>query len=187
MRLGPVACAVFGFWLVACEKPDQSAPDPASESTPEAASAASRSEAAADPAADSRAVLAALGLTPDADGKIVNECGDVVLPTIVPADLGGAVGTAQLVAIEGGERAPACYGDGPDLHLLRRDGAGWREIYRARGRMLIVLPSSTGGVRDLADGGPGFSFPVWTWNGSAYAPAGREIADGDLGDATFLP
>ncbi|HEU4431529.1 MAG TPA: hypothetical protein VFT98_22400 [Myxococcota bacterium] len=143
--------------------------------------------AGAAPAADAAALLAALGLAPDADGRIENECGERVAPRFAPAELGGAVGTARLVAIDGGPHAPTCYGDGPDLHLLRHDGAAWREIYAARGRMLIVLPTATGGVRDLADGGPGFSFPVWTWDGSAYAPAGRSVADAELGDARFLP
>ena len=70
-----------------------------------------------------------------------------------------------------------------------RDGGRWREIYSARGRMLIILPTATGGVRDLGDGGPGFSFPVWQWNGAEYSPAGREIADAEVADprVTVLP
>lgn len=37
--------------------------------------------------------------------------------------------------------------------------------------------------------GPGFSFPVWTWNGSRDAPAGREVSDAELSkmNATHLP
>jgi hypothetical protein len=59
----------------------------------------------------------------------------------------------------------------------------------ARGRYLIILPTATGGVRDVADGGPGFSFPVWTWNGSRYAPASREVFDEELSEmeATWVP
>ena len=102
---------------------------------------------------------------------------------------GGSVGTATLFAIPGGPNIAACYGDGPDLHLMMRDGARWREIYSARGRVLILLPTCTAGVRDIADGGPGFSFPVWTWNGSRYTPAEREISDAELSsiNATYLP
>ncbi len=49
--------------------------------------------------------------------------------------------------------------------------------------------AATGGVRDLADGGPGFSFPVWSWNGSRYVPAGRDISDAEPSntEATYLP
>ena len=73
-----------------------------------------------------------------------------------------------------------CYGDGSDLHLMMRNGDKWREIYSARGRTLIVLPTSTAGVRDIGDGGPGLTFPVWVWNGTRYADAGREISDAEL-------
>jgi hypothetical protein len=55
--------------------------------------------------------------------------------------------------------------------------------------MLIILPTTTGGVRDIGDGGPGLSFPVWIWNGTEYMPAGREISDSELSKtkATYLP
>lgn len=149
--------------------------------------AAKPGSSAPPPAPDSAALLKTIGLTPDASGRVENECGERVAPSVQAAELGGALGTAWLVAIGGGPNLASCYGDGPDLHLLKAEGAGHREIYAARGRMLIVLPTSTNGVRDLADGGPGFSFPVWIWNGKAYAPAGRSVADSALGDARFLP
>ena len=53
--------------------------------------------------------------------------------------------------------------------------------------MLVILSTRTNGVRDLADGGPGFSFPLWQWNGTTYAYANRSVSDGELGDAAFLP
>jgi hypothetical protein len=139
--------------------------------------------------ADRAAILGVLGLTASADGEIMNECGELSTPQFLPAELGGSVGTATLFAMSGGPNTATCYGDGPDLHLFRRDGASWREIYSARGRVLIILPTSTGGVRDIGDGGPGFSFPVWVWNGSAYAPADREIGNDELSgaNAKYLP
>jgi hypothetical protein len=151
--------------------------------------AAQAPSAAAVTDADRVAILGALGLTANADGRVVNECGELSTPQFLPAELGGSVGTATLFAMSGGPNTASCYGDGPDLHLFRRDGASWREIYSARGRMLIILPTDTGGVRDLGDGGPGFSFPVWVWNGSEYAPANREISDDELPGAnvTYLP
>jgi hypothetical protein len=137
--------------------------------------------------ADRAAMLDALNLSANGQGQVTNECGERVTPQFLPAELGGSAGVATLFAIGGGPTTASCYGDGPDLHLFVRDGAGWREVYAARGRMLIILPTSTRGVRDIADGGPGFSFPVWTWNGTAYAPANREIGDSALEGATYLP
>jgi hypothetical protein len=139
--------------------------------------------------ADRGVILATLGLTADARGQVINECGELVTPQFLEAELGGRVGAATLFAIGGGPTLATCYGDGPDLHLLMRDGTGWREIYSARGRYVIVLPTSTDGVRDLGDGGPGFTFPVWAWNGTRYVDAGRDISDAELSQitVTYLP
>lgn len=174
---GLLIIATVAFAAAACSPPSTAT----SEAETPAPSAEPLSEA------DRTSVLAALNLSPNGAGEVVNECGDSVVPTIAPAHLGGVAGTAQLVAIPGGPSLYACYGDGPDLHLLMRDGAGWREIYAARGRMLIILPGETNGVRDIADGGPGFQFPLWQWNGRAYADTGRLVSDADIANATFLP
>ncbi len=138
---------------------------------------------------DRAAILKALGLKSTPRGQVMNECGELSSPQFLSADLGGSVGTATLFAMSGGPNTASCYGDGPDLHLMTRTGTGWKEIYAARGRMLIVLPTSTGGVRDIADGGPGMSFPIWTWNGTRYAATRRSISDAELSkiQATFLP
>lgn len=138
---------------------------------------------------DRAAILRALSLSADPQGLVTNECGEPSKPQFLRAALGGSVGEATLFAMSGGPNTASCYGDGPDLHLLIRDGAGWREIYSARGRMLIILPTSTNGVRDIGDGGPGFSFPVWTWNGRQYTSAGRDMSDAELSKltVTYLP
>ena len=139
--------------------------------------------------ADRAAILKTLGLSADQQGLVPNECGERSAPQYLVAEMGGAVGSAILFAMSGGPNTATCYGDGADLHLMMRDGASWHEIYSARGRMLIVLPTATAGVRDIGDGGPGFSFPVWIWNGTRYIPAGREISDADLSKMkpTYLP
>jgi hypothetical protein len=139
--------------------------------------------------AERAAILTTLGLSSDPQGQVMNECGELATPQYMPVDLGGRAGAAILFAISGGPNTAGCYGDGADLHLMMRDGAGWREIYSARGRMLIILPTTTAGVRDIGDGGPGFSFPIWIWNGTHYAPAGREISDAELSkiNAAYLP
>jgi hypothetical protein len=139
--------------------------------------------------ADRAAILKTLGLSADQQGLVLNECNERSVPQYLSSELGGSVGTAILFAMSGGPNTASCYGDGPDLHLLMRDGTNWREIYSARGRMLIILPTSTAGVRDIGDGGPGFSFPVWIWNGTHYVPAGRDISDAELSKIrpTYLP
>jgi hypothetical protein len=107
---------------------------------------------------------------------------------LTDADRAAVLKTLALKGNPRGQVMNEC-GDGPDLHLLVRSGAGWREIYAARGRMLIILPGATGGVRDIADGGPGMSFPVWTRNGTRYAVSRRQIANAELEkiDAKYLP
>lgn len=139
--------------------------------------------------ADRAAILKMLNLTSNPKGQVMNECGELATPQFLPADLGGPVGTATLFGIGGGPKLATCYGDGADLHLMMRTPTGWREIYAARGRMLIILPTSTAGVRDIADGGPGSSSPVWTWNGTRYAATRRTISDAQLEkiEATYLP
>lgn len=169
-----VVFASLALLLAACS------PAPAPEAEAPAAAAA-LSEA------DRTALLTAINLTPNAEGQVTNECSELVTPRILPAQLGGAVGTAQVVAIDGGPNMPTCYGDGPDIHVLARIGDTWRQIYTDRGGGVIVLRTETNGVRDIAAGGPGFSFPVFTWNGNDYVPANRQIADSDLGDAEFVP
>ncbi len=165
------ATALLSLVLVACGGP---VADPAPHSFTEA---------------DRAAILETLRLTANTDGRVTNECGELTVPQFLPAELGGRVGTAILFAISGGPELATCYGDGPDLHLFMRADTGWREIYSARGRMLIILPTSTSDVRDIADGGPGFSFPVWTWNGTRFAPANRDVTDAELSsmNATYLP
>jgi hypothetical protein len=71
--------------------------------------------------------------------------------------------------------------------LVRRAGADFRLIYSNQAGFLVILPTQTNGVRDIAHGGPGFQHPVFTWDGAEYGPAGRSVADADMGDATFLP
>ncbi len=137
-------------------------------------------------AAERAAILTALG-EGGAAAQLENECGEMVAPQFLPADVGPGVGRAVAFVMSGGPNMASCYGDGPYVRLMRNSGGEWTEIYSRRGGMVAILPTRHRGGNDLADGGPGFSFPVWEWNGTAYAFAHREIADTDLGDARFLP
>ncbi len=137
-------------------------------------------------AAEKTALFAALQMRPNAQGQVQNECGDMVTPQFFPIDLGAGVGRAVAFMIGGGESIASCYGDGPLTIIYRNTGGAWREIYQQRGGSPAILSTQHNGGNDLAAGGPGFSFPVWQWNGSEYAFANREVPDSALSDARFI-
>jgi hypothetical protein len=137
-------------------------------------------------AADRTAMLHAIAMTADRSGQVENACSEKVTPTFTAIELGGAVGMAQLLVIPGGPNSATCYGDGPgDMHLFRRNGASFSEIHALSGAFLVVLPTSHNGVKDIADGGPGMSHPLYWWNGATYAAHG-EIADSAMGDSAQM-
>jgi hypothetical protein len=138
-------------------------------------------------AAERTAILAALQLRANAQGQVQNECGDLVTPEYRPLDLGSGVGRAVAFIIGGGPSAAACYGDGPLIVVYRNTGGAWREIYQLRGGMMIILSTQHNSANDVANGGPGFSFPVMVWNGATYTHANREVGDSAMGDARFVP
>jgi len=137
-------------------------------------------------AAERGAILAALG-TNGNPAQLENECGEMVTPQFLVADLGSGVGRAVAFVMEGGPNTASCYGDGPLVQVMQAHGGGWREIYQNRGGGLIILPTTHNNANDLADGGPGFSFPVWEWNGAEYVDANRQVPDSALNEARFLP
>lgn len=182
MRIFPTLAVSFFVALAACGQ--AAAPGAADAQTTPAATNA----AAAISDADKAAILRGMGFTAaNAQGDVMNECGELSTPQYVLADLGGDAGTGILFAMSGGPNTASCYGDGNLLGLFVRDGAGFRQVYSARGRMFVLMNTRTQGVRDVVDGGPGFSFPLWQWDGHEYAYAKREVADSALNDATFLP
>ncbi len=169
--------SALAFIVAACGQP--------ASNTADAQPAAQTTGAAT--AADQAAILRAMSLTADGNGKVENECGDRVTPQFVPADMGGAVGTAVLFVMVGGGSSLTCYGDGPGLWLMKREGDAWRSVYSSRGGYLAILPTQHNGVHDIAFAGPGFEYPVSTWNGTTFVSAGRSIADAQLENATILP
>lgn len=171
--------------MAACGQPSATGPSEAQAQAAEAASApAAGAEATA---AERAAILAALGARASAAGQLENECGEMVTPQFLAADLGPGVGRAIAFVMEGGPNTAACYGDGPLVQLMRFNNGAWSEIYRNRGGGLIILSTQHNGGNDLADGGPGFSFPVWEFNGGTYVNANRQVPDSALNDARFLP
>lgn len=154
---------------------------------PSGAGAQTQAVAGALTDADRAAILLSQHLSADAAGQVENECGERVTPQFLPAEMGGAVGNATLLAMGGGPNSTSCYGDGPGLTLMMRDGASWRAIYSSRGGFLAILPSQTNGVRDIAFAGPGFEHPLHVWNGTTHVHSGRSIAYDALSGAVVLP
>jgi hypothetical protein len=136
--------------------------------------------------AEKTAILALMQMRANAQGQVENECGDMVTPQFTVTDFGSGVGRAVAFVIGGGPSAAACYGDGSLVVVYRNTGDSWREIYMQRGGMPAILSTQHNGGNDIAAGGPGFSFPVWEWNGNEYTPANREVPDSALSDARFI-
>lgn len=182
MRIAQILSASAIFALAACGQAAAPSSADAQSTTPTSATTAANTEATA---AEKTAILAALHLSADARGLVMNECNDRVTPTYTPADVG--LGRTILFAMGGGPNGGyTCYGDGPDLHLMQRAGAGWREIYGSRGGFMVILPTTQNGAHDLAFGGPGMSHARYRWSGSTYAQAG-EVSDDAIGNAQTLP
>ena len=137
--------------------------------------------------AERAAILAALQLSANGQGQVQNECGDLVTPEFRPLDLGSGVGRAVAFIIGGGPNSAACYGDGPLIVVYRNAGGAWGEIHQLRGGVMIILSTQHRGANDIADGGPGFSFPVMEWNGATYEYANREVRDAATEGARYVP
>jgi hypothetical protein len=181
MRISHAVSTSLIFILAACGQaaaPSNADAQPAAQAAPAAGALT---------AADRTAILGAMHLTADRGGQVENACSEKVAPQFTAIDLGGAVGTAQLVIIPGGPNSASCYGDGPgDMHLFRRDGAAFSDVHSLQGAFLAVLATNHGGVRDIADAGPGMSHPLYQWNGTTYAQHGQ-IADAAMSSAQIYP
>lgn len=118
------------------------------------------------------AALRATRLRPAPGGEVLNDCDEAVTPAVHPVRVGGSVGRAWLVEVGGGPNMLTCYGNaGVAFWLLRREGGAFRVLLADYG-LLAILPTEHHGVRDVAVGGPGFRFPVFTWEDSAYRHRG---------------
>jgi hypothetical protein len=159
----------------------------------EKAAAEGASASAAAPAsaqigeADRAAVLKTASLKTNTQGQVKNECDEWVMPQLLPVDLGGTVGPAVLLAMEGGPKLASCYGDGPGLTLFRRVDGNWKEIYSSRGASLAIAKERHNGAPVLVYAGPGQSHPVFEWKGSTYEPSKRTVPDNRVSNMTILP
>ncbi len=53
--------------------------------------------------------------------------------------------------------------------MSQQADGGWKLIYSEVGIAEFLKTKGVGGWPDISIGGPGFCFPVWRWNGKAYA------------------
>jgi hypothetical protein len=98
------------------------------------------------------------------------------------------VGRALLLVMNGRPNFASCYGDGPGLTVFRNVSGAWQQIYSSRGGFLVIMKDAHNGAPDIVFRGPGFSHPVYEWNGTSYEPAKREVADERLtGAVATLP
>jgi hypothetical protein len=183
MRIAQIISASAIFALAAC---GQAAAPSSADAQPSAQTSTAATSSTEATAAERTAILTALHLSADARGLVMNECNDTVTPSYIPADIG--LGRTILFAMGGGPNGGyTCYGDGPDLHLMRADGAAWREVWANRGGYMVILPTTHNGAHDLLYGGPGMSHPWDRWDGSRYAPGGDMAESAMPADAVMLP
>jgi hypothetical protein len=118
------------------------------------------------------AVYKAAGLK-ERGGKILDACGKATEPQVDVVDLNGDGQPEVFVLAEG-----TCYGRaGGELSLLIKDSQGrWQSNLGFSAGGYKLLSTKNKGYPDIEIGGPGFCFPVWRWNGKAYA-ADRERCD----------
>ena len=179
MRLAQTITAALLVALAACGQ----------AAAPTEADAQTATTQSGDVTGDERnAILAALQMPVTGGGKVANECGEAVTPQFIVADIGSGPGRVIAFNIGGGPNMISCYGDGSLTIFLRQNASGaWEQIWENRPGGAIVLSTQHNNGNDIADGGPGFSFPVWEWNGTTYVNANRTVADSQLGDARFIP
>ncbi len=180
MRILKAISASLFFALAACGQA-------AAPSDADAQTASSGAQSGEVSAAERAAILAALSLRADAQGRVENECGERVTPQFTVADLGSGPGHVVAFTIGGGPNMLTCYGDGSLTIFMRENAGAWGEIWQGRPGGAIVLSTQHNNGNDIATGGPGFSFPVSQWNGTTYVNANRNVSDSQLGDARFIP
>jgi hypothetical protein len=116
--------------------------------------------------AEMTAIYKAAGLT-ERGGKVIDACGKPVEPKVDVVDLNGDGQPEVFVQV----MDSMCYGmAGGELFLFIKDKHGhWRSNLGFSAGGYKLLSTKNKGYPDIEIGGPGFCFPVWRWNGRAYA------------------
>ncbi len=113
-------------------------------------------------------IFAALGLAvaPDGQGFLDTVCGQPAGTEVQIKDLNGD-GASEVLIVYGN----TCMSGhaGSSVALFVRGAAGYEMQLGFPGADAEPLETGNLGWPDLRIGGPGFCFPIWRWNGSAYA------------------
>ncbi|NWH08981.1 MAG: hypothetical protein HXY22_10135 [Alphaproteobacteria bacterium] len=110
------------------------------------------------------AAYLAIGLT-KAGQEWLDVCGMSVMTEEHALDLGGDVGEVLEVIV-----GSSCYGGtGAETALIDFVEAKPHVIFQNVALGVTVQETMTNGVKDIELGVPGFEYPVWAWNGKAYA------------------
>ena len=125
------------------------------------------------PSADRAAIFRAAGFVQRGGAWKSGNCDGAESESYSPGtidsyrDLNGD-GRPEAIVIEGGA---VCYGmTGMHFWLLSKQVDGsWKQIHDETAMPDFLPSKGAGGWPDIQMGGPGFCFPVWRWNGKAYA------------------
>ena len=129
--------------------------------------------AASAPAAEQAAIFKAAGFTKRGATWKSGNCDGSESESYSPgniasySDLNGD-GRPEAVVTEGGA---ICYGmTGTHFWLMSKQADGsWKLMTNETAMPDFLKTKGAGGWPDIQLGGPGFCFPIWRWNGKAYA------------------
>jgi hypothetical protein len=120
-------------------------------------------------AVQQREIFAALGLAVSSDGSglVDGVCGERAGTTVEFRDMNGD-GKDEVLVLYGNTCLSGMAGS--SVALFVPDAAGKYHMQLGfPGIAADPKPEKSKGYPDLVIGGPGFCFPVWRWNGKAYA------------------
>ncbi len=103
--------------------------------------------------------------------------------TVFPADLNGD-GPEEIFIHYGNTLTSGNTAQSVALFIKNDSGVFEKNLYFPG--MAEIMPTVHKGFRELVIVGPGFSFPVWRWNGKEYA-FHRRISDEALRDVETIP
>ena len=129
--------------------------------------------AASAPAAEQAAIFKAAGFKKSGAAWKSGNCEGSESESYSPgniesySDLNGD-GRPEAVVTEGGA---ICYGmTGTHFWLVSKQANGsWKLMHDETAMPDFLKTKGAGGWPDISLGGPGFCFPIWRWNGKAYA------------------
>jgi hypothetical protein len=115
-------------------------------------------------------------VTPDSKQFYINDGYSSEYPFdvfVYPVDI-NKDGVEEIALVYG---HPAISGDNVISTLFIKNDQGHYNAYFGFSGSLIILPNSGKDFPNIAIGGPGFTFPVWNWNGKNYTNYGTITND----------